>query len=391
VYIRAVDNVGNPTASGSYKASSTLIWDDTPPSVSTVVYDSVTDADGGSATHTNGEVTVDTSGTATDTGGSGIQKVQYSVDQSTWTDFTIGTNFNATMTSTNRTVYIRAVDNVGNPTASGSYKASSTLIWDDTPPSVSTVVYDSVTDADGGSATHTNGEVTVDTSGTATDTGGSGIQKVQYSVDQSTWTDFTIGTNFNATMTSTNRTVYIRAVDNVGNPTASGSYKASSTLIWDDTPPSVSTVVYDSVTDADGGSATHTNGEVTVDTSGTATDTGGSGIQKVQYSVDQSTWTDFTIGTNFNATMTSTNRTVYIRAVDNVGNPTASGSYKASNTLTWDDTPPTFYTSGTFTASYTDTTLTLSSIQMDADASSFTTIKYLVDRCHRLERHCLFR
>jgi hypothetical protein len=103
-------------------------------------------------------------------------------------------------------------------------------------------------------------------------------------------------------------------------------------MTWDNTPPSVSTVVYDSVTDADGGSATHTNGEVTVDTSGTATDTGGSGIQKVQYSVDQSTWTDFTIGTNFNATMTSTNRTVYIRAVDNVGNPTAAAVTRRATT-----------------------------------------------------------
>ncbi len=163
----------------------------------------------------------------------------------------------------------------------------------------------------------------------------------------------------------------------MGNETQSGSYKASTALTWDNTPPSVSTVVFDSVTDTDGGSTTHTNGEVTVDTSGTATDTGGSGVKKVQYSLNQSTWTDFTVGTNFNTTMASGSTTVYVRAIDNVGNETQSGSYKASTALTWDNTLPTFYTGGTFSGSISGNTISLTSIQMDADASSFTKIKYL--------------
>ncbi|HJW75752.1 MAG TPA: hypothetical protein VJ787_08815 [Thermoleophilia bacterium] len=231
---------------------------------------------GGGSTWHDGPVTVTFS--ATDTGGSGLDYTEYSLNGGgTWTQ-----GASATVSGEgSHTVSYRSRDNAGNVEATNT-----TQVRIDT-----TAPETTQSGADG--AWH-NGPVTVDFS--ATDTGGSGVDSTEYRVDAGAWTP---GPSAIVGGQGTHTLDY-RSRDNAGNVEAFNSLQVR----IDTTDPTTSD-------DAD--SAWH-DAPVTVHL--TATDTGGSGVAGTEYRIDSGAWTDgtsFTVGADGN-------HAVDYRSADDAGN-----------------------------------------------------------------------
>ncbi len=154
---------------------------------------------------------------------------------------------------------------------------------------------------------------------TAGATGGSLIQKYQFSTDNgSTWSDINDTSSPVTVSGLTNGTAYnilLRAVNAAGN----GASSASAVSVTPRTTPSAPTSL----------SATAGNGSASI--SFTAGATGGSLIQKYQFSTDNgSTWSDAAAGTTSPVTVSGlTNGTTYnikLRAVNAAGNGASSAS-----------------------------------------------------------------
>jgi autotransporter-associated beta strand protein len=373
----AFDLAGNEAPAAG--PSNTFIVDNTPPTVSiagpskpitaggpityTVTY---ADANFGSSSLTTTDVTLNTTGTATGTIGVSGSGTSYTVSISGITgDGSLGISLAANT----------AVDLAGNEApASGP---SGTFIVDNTPPSVSisapsqsitasssvsyTVTY---ADANFGSSSLVAGDISLNTTGTASGTIGVSGSGTSYTVTVSGITgDGSLGISLAANT----------AVDLAGNEAPAAG--PSSTFIVDNTPPSItisapsqsitasSSVTYTvTYADANFGSSSLTTSDITLNTTGTATGTLGLSGSGTLYTVTISGISgDGTLGFSIAANT----------AVDQAGNKAAASG--PSSTFIVDNTPPTVsisspsaaYAAGgpiTYTVTYADANFGSSSL-----------------------------
>ena len=276
--------------------------------------------------------------------------LQTSTDAQTWK------TQNYVDRTTNGAVYARLTDGVN----VGNYVTGNVGNIDKTAPTTPTLTAKIGSDT---GSTYTSGVWTnqaVIITATSSDTQ-SQINRIEYSYDNSTW-----NTNWGTSLTTSgnnksikgtwgtnyNTTVYVRAVDNAGN--VSGI--ASIVVRHDTTVPVTPTIT--AKVGSDTGSA-YTSGSWTsqpIIITATSSDTQ-SQINRIEYSYNNSSWstswgTDLTTNGNSKSIKGTWNgnynNTVYVRAVDNVGNVSASSSI----VIREDATAPTINTgiSGTATS-----------------------------------------
>ena len=319
-----------------------------------------------------------------------INRIEYSYDNSTWNTnwgtslITSGNNKSIKGTwgtNYNTTVYVRAVDNAGN--VSGT--ASIVVRHDTTAPATPTIT--AKVGSDSGSA-YTSGSWTsqpIIITATSSDTQ-SQINRIEYSYNNSSWstswgTDLTTNGNSKSIKGTWNgnynNTVYVRAVDNVGNVSAS-----SSIVIREDaTAPTINTGI----------SGTATSKSITL--SLVASDNL-SGVNKIVWYYKDSTASSYTSATDtYTATTAQTTRThtftgltqnktynAYAVVYDAVGRTTQSSTINVSTV----QVPNLATTNGKFTYSTTNwtngnvtamasTTTGGYSIQTSTDASNWST------------------
>ena len=283
--------------------------------------------------------------------------LQTSTDAQTWK------TQNYVDRTTNGAVYARLTDGVN----VGNYVTGNVGNIDKTAPTTPTLTAKIGSDT---GSTYTSGVWTnqaVIITATSSDTQ-SQINRIEYSYDNSTW-----NTNWGTSLTTSgnnksikgtwgtnyNTTVYVRAVDNAGN--VSGI--ASIVVRHDTTVPVTPTIT--AKVGSDTGSA-YTSGSWTsqpIIITATSSDTQ-SQINRIEYSYNNSSWstswgTDLTTNGNSKSIKGTWNgnynNTVYVRAVDNVGNVSASSSI----VIREDATAPTINTGISGTATSKSITLSL--------------------------------
>ncbi len=240
--------------------------------------------------------------TATDTGGSGVDSVEYQLDGGVWQTYSAPV---AVSTVGDHTVLYRATDAAGNTSAEGT--STFTVVAgegeDTTPPTVTAEVT-GAQDADGnfvGSAT-----VTV----TAADEG-SGVASVEYQLNDLGWNPYTAPVEVTTIGTYT---VLLRATDAAGNV---GDGTTQFTLVEpsDDTTAPEVTAEVSGTQDADGN-------YVDVATVTLSATDAGSGVASVEYKLDDGAWTAYTAAVAVNA---PGEHMVSYRATDAAGNVSEEG------------------------------------------------------------------
>ncbi|MCP1308102.1 OmpL47-type beta-barrel domain-containing protein [Paenibacillus tyrfis] len=298
VSARTIDNAGNISSVGTAVVS----IDKTAPAAP-----SVTPATLQWTSAANVAVTI-TGGT--DSGGSGVNRTEYRLTGATTLGWTTYTGPLSIAAEGQTTVSARTVDNAGNT----SVIASTVVKIDRTAPTAPTL------SASAGSWTGSNVTVTI-TGGT--DSGGSGVNRTEYSLTGATtlaWTAYTGPVTITA---EGQTTVSTRTIDNVGNI----SVIASTVVKIDRTAPTAP------ILSASAGS--WTNSDVTVTITG-GTDSGGSGVNRTEYSLAGATTLAWTVYTGPVTITAEGQTTVSARTVDNAGN----FSPVSSTVVRIDRTPP---------------------------------------------------
>jgi peptidoglycan/xylan/chitin deacetylase (PgdA/CDA1 family)/archaellum component FlaF (FlaF/FlaG flagellin family) len=269
--------------------------DNTPPT------SSITCNDGSCGGSFNSAVSVKLSATD-DSGGSGVQEIVYTTDGSD-PSLSNGTVYGGSFSvSSTTTVKYRAYDNAGNAEAINSQTIQ-----------IDTVAPSSSIACNGAACAGTYYGAAVSVTLSATDSGGSGVQKIRYTTD-GTVPNSSNGTDYSGAFTlSANTTVRYRAWDNAGNiePTNVASIH-------------VDTTAPQSSIACNGGSCSgwfRPGASVTL----SATDAD-SGVASIKYTTDGSTPTA-TNGTTYSSAFTvNATTTVKYRAFDQVGNAEAVNS-----------------------------------------------------------------
>jgi len=240
--------------------------------------------------------------TATDTGGSGVDSVEYQLDGGVWQTYTAPV---AVSTVGDHTVLYRATDVAGNTSAEGT--STFTVVAgggeDTTPPTVTAAV-SGAQDPDGnyvGSAT-----VTV----TAADED-SGVASIEYQLNDLGWNPYTAPVEVT---TIGQYTVLLRATDAAGN-VGSGTTRFTLVEPSDDTTAPEVTAEVSGTQDADGN-------YVDVATVTLSATDAGSGVASVEYKLDDGAWTAYTAAVAVNA---PGEHMVSYRATDVAGNVSTEG------------------------------------------------------------------
>ncbi|MEU0717297.1 family 16 glycoside hydrolase [Streptomyces lavendulocolor] len=243
---------------------------------------------------------------ATDTGGSGVDRIEYAVGPTgSWQAYTAPVMVHQVGS---HTVRHRATDKAGNTSAvkTVDFTVVAPPTDDRTPPDTSATVSG---EKNGQGEYLDMATVTV----TASDTG-SGVNTIEYAIGTGgAWQTYTapvmvqVGTH----------TVRYRATDRAGNVAAEKSvlFTVVTPPAQDTTPP-VTTATVTGSKNSDG--AFITSATVTV----TATDTGGSGVEKVEYSLDGGPYLAYTAPVVVDRVG---HHTVLHRATDKAGNTSAAG------------------------------------------------------------------
>jgi len=294
VHYRASDKAGNvsPEGMSSFSVVTGQPGDTTPPTVTA----EVTGTKDGSGNYLD---TATVKLTATDAG-SGVDKVEYKVDEGAWTAYTAPV---AVTAPGMHMVSYRASDKAGNVSPEGM--AHFTIVSGDT---TAPTVASEVTGTKDTAGNYV-GKATVTL--TATDAG-SGVGKVEYKLDGGPW--LTYSAPLALTVVGAH-TVNYKATDKAGNVSAEGT--ATFTIVEgdDSTAPVVSVVVSG---DLDGSWSYIEDATINL----TATDTG-SGVDKIEYKLDGGAWTVYTAPVKVTALGT---HTLTYRASDKAGNVSAEQS-----------------------------------------------------------------
>ena len=247
--------------------------------------------------------------TATATGstdiGSGVEKYQYSINNSTWQD---NGTFSGIKSGTSITVYARAVDKVGNVSGSVSNKGTTSSLGQVTMKVTQTPAPTTATN------NYVNGN-TATTTVTLSHTAVNGYT-LQYKLSggmTKDWTTYTSAIAITENNTTVATRMYNATLDDEGN---SANSKTISNI--DKINPTIPTSI-----------TTKTNNVNSVTATATGSTDVGSGVEKYQYSLDNKTWQDS--GT-FTGIKSGTSTTVYARAVDKVGKVSGSISNKGTTT-----------------------------------------------------------
>jgi hypothetical protein len=262
VWFRAADELGNVTKPVKFEVTNI---DKVPPELPVASAD-ITAA-------TNKPVTV----TAEFSADSEVK--EYSLDGETWQEYTA----DGVVMTDNGTVWFRATDALGNVSEPVVYEVTNI---DKTAPTAPVNIVADITE-------WTNGNVTV----TATFSGEENTVK-EYSLNRKTWYEYSDG---GVTVTS-NGTVYFRETDAAGNVSVEAEFEVTNI---DKELPAINVT---------GNPTEWTNSDVVLTATFSDGDNG-SGIASRQYSYDQSAWFDYE-----SALTVTENKTVYFKAVDNVGN-----------------------------------------------------------------------
>ncbi|WET80904.1 copper-binding protein [Amycolatopsis sp. QT-25] len=294
VHYRASDKAGNvsPEGMSSFTVVTGQPGDTTPPTVTS----EVTGTKDGAGNYLD-TATVKLTATDGDTGGTGVAKVEYKVDEGAWTTYTAPVAVSAPGT---HMVHYRASDRAGNVSPEGM--AHFTIVSGDTTAPTVTTEVTGTKDTAGNYV----GKATVTL--TATDAG-SGVGKVEYQLNGGPW--LTYSAPLALTVVGAH-TVKYRATDKAGNVSAEGT--ATFTIVEgdDSTAPAVSVVVSG---DLDGSWSYLEDATINL----TATDTG-SGVDKIEYKMDGGAWTVYTAPVKVTALGT---HTLIYRASDKAGNVSA--------------------------------------------------------------------
>ncbi|MBY8344343.1 DUF1080 domain-containing protein [Streptomyces spinosirectus] len=239
--------------------------------------------------------------TATDAGGSGVDRVEYAIgDDGAWQPYTAPVVVDQVG---DHTVRYRATDKAGNTAAekSVSFTVVAPPTNDTTPPDTSATVSGDK-DAEGNYLDMAT--VTVSASDT-----GSGVNTVEYAVDSGAWQPYTAPVMVHQLGT---HTVHYRATDKAGNAAADKSvqFTVVSPPAQDTTAP-VTGVSVDGTRNSDG--AYVGNARVTV----SAVDEGGSGVDRIEYSLDGGPYLAYTAAVTVDR---AGSHTVAYRASDKAGN-----------------------------------------------------------------------
>ncbi|WP_414940017.1 OmpL47-type beta-barrel domain-containing protein [Amycolatopsis sp. cmx-11-51] len=291
VHYRASDKVGNvsPEGMSSFSVVAGQPGDKTPPTVTS----EVTGNKDGAGNYLD---TATVKLTATDAG-TGVDKVEYKVDDGAWTAYTAPVAVSAPGM---HMLHYKASDKAGNVSPEGM--AHFTVVSSDTTAPTVTSAVTGNKDANGDYV----GKATVTL--TATDAG-SGVGKVEYKLDGGPW--LTYSAPLALTVVGAH-TVNYRATDKAGNVSPEGA--ATFTIVEgdDSTAPIVSVVVSG---DLDGSWSYIEDATINL----TATDTG-SGVDKIEYKLDGGAWTGYTAPVKSTALGT---HTLTYRASDKAGNVSA--------------------------------------------------------------------
>ncbi|MGW5705270.1 OmpL47-type beta-barrel domain-containing protein [Amycolatopsis japonica] len=291
VHYRATDKAGNvsPEGMSSFTVVTGQPGDTTPPTVTA----EVTGTKDGAGNYLD---TATVKLTATDAG-SGVDKVEYKVDEGAWTAYTAPV---AVTAPGMHMVSYRASDKAGNVSPEGM--AHFTVVSSDTTAPTVTSEVTGTKDTAGNYV----GKATVTL--TATDAG-SGVGKVEYNLNGGPW--LTYSAPLALTVVGAH-TVKYRATDKAGNVSAEGT--ATFTIVEgdDNTAPVVSVVVSG---DLDGSWSYIEDATINL----TATDAG-SGVDKIEYQLDGGAWTVYTAPVKVTALGT---HTLAYRASDKAGNVSA--------------------------------------------------------------------
>ncbi|WP_410658872.1 OmpL47-type beta-barrel domain-containing protein [Amycolatopsis sp. lyj-112] len=291
VHYKATDKAGNvsPEGMSSFSVVTGQPGDTTPPTVTSEV----------TGTKDTAGDYLDTATvklTATDAG-SGVDKVEYKVDDGAWTAYTAPVAVSAPGA---HMVHYKASDKAGNVSPEGM--AHFTVVSSDiTAPTVTSEVTGTKD-----TAGNYVGKATVTLA--ATDAG-SGVDKVEYKLNGGPWLAYTAPLALTVVGA---HTVNHRATDKAGNVSAEGTVTFTIVEGDDSTAPVVSVVVSG---DLDGSWSYIEDATINL----TATDTG-SGVDKIEYKLDGGAWTVYTAPVK--VTELGTHMLIY-RAADKAGNVSA--------------------------------------------------------------------
>jgi hypothetical protein len=289
-----------------------------------------------------GSATVNVS--ASDTGGSGLDFIEYQVDDLSWQRYTAPVQVTDLG---DHSVQYRATDKAGNLSPVGSVQFSVVEPPSDrTPPTVNATV-----------AGNNTAKATVTV--TATDAE-SGVKSVEYQLDGGAWTPYTAPVEVT---TPGSHMLHYRATDNANNVSPEGMVSFT-VVVGDTTPPTVDATV-----------AGNNTAKATVTI--TATDAG-SGVKSTEYKLDSGPWTAYTAPVEVTA---AGSHMLHYRATDNANNVSPEGMVSFTVTAPPDTTPPTVNASvagnntakATVTITATDSGSGVKTTEYKLDAGAWTT------------------
>jgi uncharacterized cupredoxin-like copper-binding protein len=242
--------------------------------------------------------------TAADTGGSGLDFVEYQIDDLTYQRYTAP--FQVTEVG-DHSVQYRATDKAGNVSQTGSKQFSVVEPQgDDIPPTVNATV-----------AGNNTAKATVTVTASDAD---SGVKSVEYKLDSGAWTAYTAPVDVT---TPGSHMLHYRATDNANNVSPEGMVDFT-VVAGDTTPPTVNATV-----------AGNNTAKATVTV--TATDSG-TGVKSTEYKLDSGPWTAYTAPVDVTA---AGSHMLHYRATDNANNVSPEGMVSFTVTAPPDTTPPT--------------------------------------------------
>jgi uncharacterized protein (AIM24 family) len=288
VYVQFEDAAGNRSSS----ASDSIHLDTSPPSGSVQI-------NNGDAY--TGSTSVDLVLSANDGSGIGVSQMRFSNDSATWSEwqsYSTSETWETTSGDGTKTVYVQYRDSLGNY---DTY--SDTIIMDNDPPT--------------GSLWINNGDAYTNQSNVLLNTqaqdAGAGVSSMRFSNNGTNWSDwesYAASSSWSLTSGDGEKTVYVQYQDAVGKI----SIVYEDTIIVETSPPEGTILIEE---------GKPYSGSTNVNLALVADDSGGSGVARMQFSNDGSTWSaweTFSSSKSWSLTPGDGSKTVFVKYKDGAGN-----------------------------------------------------------------------